>query len=421
MLAATFTIKPLSFAHDIPTILVDEVDEGGQPQAIIKRESSSKYDVVAIIASILPKMTKILIETERIGPAATTISLQMLMPTFHWKTFPHNTSIHTLKIMQATSRVTEVAKTWKKDVAEAFNDPRFFLNRSLPLIEAGWMPIVRQWALIDKDRMLELLSRLSAPASAGIMFGVGASSARLEADRKSQLNLRRVAFLTLSADDDAFIVNVNNIQEKIAELLTATAASSPSSVTRAEVYMVIRGLILKNAAVHLAPLWPLINAELHDALASIGQISSRETYNITCILQAAKLLDTLLMVAPDDFQLREWLYITDTIDAVYRPPNWKPVALVDELAEGLDNEANMLHSATGALTADTKKGIRKPLLRWEATNSIPREKLLDRVLRPFLRQLSINAFESTYQMDVPDRKACCEELLRDLFDDSTLV
>ena len=405
----------------MPTILIDNVDEMGQTETTKRYESSSKCDVVAIIASVLPKMTKILIETERIVPAAATISLQLLMPTFHWKTFPHNVSIHTLKTMQATSRVAEVAKIWKKDVAEAFNDPRFFFSRSLPLIEAGWMPIMRHWALIDKDRMPELLSRLPAPATAGIMFGVGASSARLEADRKAQLNLRRIAFLTLSADDDAFIVNINSIQEKIAELLNATAASSPSSVTRAEVYMVLRGLILKNVAVHLAPLWPLINAELYDALASIGQIASRETYNITCILQAAKLLDTLLILAPDDFQLREWLYVTDTIDAVYRPSNWKPVALVDELAEALDNEANTVHTATGALTADTKQGVRKPLLRWDATNGVPREKLLDQVLRPFLRQLSINAFESTYQMEAPDRKACSDELLRDLFDDSTLV
>ena len=366
-------------------------------------------------------MSKLLVDTERIVPVVNTISFQILMPTFRWKTFPHNISIHTLQIVQILSRITEAAKIWKKDVAEAFNDPRFFSSRSLPLLETGWMPIMRQWTLLDRDRMSEMLSRLSAPASAGIMFGVGASSVRLEADRKAQINLRRIAFLALSAADDAFVASIPSVQEKLTDLLNATAASSPSSVTRAEVYMVLRSLILKNSPEHIASLWPLINAELYEALGSISQIASRETYNITCILQAAKLLDTILVIAPDDFQLREWLFVTDTIDAVYRPSNWKPVALVDILAEVLDIEANPALSATISFSAESSKGVQKPLLRWDATHGVPREKLLDQVLRPFLRQLSISVFESTYQMEMPDKKACCDELLKDLFDDNSLV
>ena len=392
-----------------------------QPDSGARGNVTTQYDIVVIMASILPNMTKLLIETERIVPVVNTISLQILIPTFRWKTFPHNLSTHTLEIMQTLSHITEAAKIWKKDVAEAFNDPRFFSTVSLPLVEKGWMPIICQWALVDRDRMSELLSRVSAPTSAGIVFGVGASSVRLEADRKSQINLRRVAFLTLSAADDAFVANINAVQEKITDLLNATAASSPSSVTRAEVYMVLRSLILKNSPEHIASLWPMINNEMYDALTSISQIASRDIYNSTCILHAAKLLDTILVIAPEDFQLREWLFVTDTIDAVYRPADWKPVALVDVLAEILGNEANPTPSTTTPFPAEVPTGVRKPLLRWDATHEVPREKLLDQVLRPFLRQLSINVFESTYQMETPDKNACCNELLRDLFDDNTLV
>ena len=414
-----FTIKPLVFSQAFAP-----AEEDSRPLDELRSDSpydgKDTGDIVAKMASILPKISKILVETDRIAPATATISAQILLPTFHWKTFPHNVTIHTLEILKVMSRIAEASRIWRKDVGEAFNDSKFFATRSMVLIEEGWMPILHQWTLIDRERMLEILLRLSAPTSAGIMFGVGASSARLEADRKAQLNLRRIALLVLSADDDAFLVNLNGIQEKLAELMNATAASSPSSVTRAEVYMVIRALILKNAPVHLASLWPIINLELYQALSSIGHIASRETYNITCILQAAKLLDTLLIIAPDDFQSREWLYITDTIDAVYRPSDWKPVALVDVLAETLDNKASIVHGPT-AQVSDSQKGVRKPLLRWSATKRVPRENMMDQVLRPFLRQLSINAFESTYQMESADRKTCCEELLRDLFDDSTLV
>ena len=415
-----FTIKPLAFSSDTPTTPPEESRDSQDLQSTSTSNANFTTDVVAIVAEILPNISKLLIETDRITTAIATISTQVLLPAFHWKTFPHNVTRHTLAILKVMSHITEASKTWKRDVAEAFNDPKFFATRSYSLIEKGWMPILSQWALVDKERLPELLSRLPAPTAAGIMFGVGASSARLEADRKAQVNLRRIAFLVLSADDDAFVVNMNGIQEKLAELMNATAASSPSSVTRAEIYMVLRALILKTTPVHFASLWPIINTDLFEALSSIGHIASREIYNITCILQAAKLLDTLLIVRPDDFQLREWLYVTDTVDAVYRPPDWRPVALADELAEVLDNKASVVHSVHPQV-ANGQKGIRVPLLRRKATKGIPREELMDQVLRPFLRQLSISAFESTYQMESADRKACCEELLQDLFDDGTLV
>lgn len=224
----------------------------------------------------------------------------------------------------------------------------------------------------------------------------------------------------LSADNDMFVVNLGSLQEKIVDLITATAASSPSSTTRSEVYMVLRALILKTSPVHLASFWPIVNAELYDALSSLYPTETHDTYNTSSVLQAAKLLDTLLTIAPDDFQLREWLFVTDTIDAVYRPAGWRPVALVDGLAETLDSRAGSPHGGFNPL-GGAQQGMRKPLLTSAVVGNVPLESMVDRVLRPFLRQLSINAFESTYKMEAPDRQACCDDLLRDLFDDSTLV
>ncbi len=367
----------------------------------------------------MPNLSKVLVDTDRIAAATTTISIQILIPTLRWKTFPRNVTKSTLDILKTMSRIPEASKTWKKDVAEAFNDARFFNAESLKLVQEGWMPVLRQWALSDKDRMPELLSRLSPPTSAGIVFGVGASSARLDADRKTQLNLRRMTLLVMSADNDSFVVNLGGLQEKLVDLMTATVTSSPSFTTRAEIYMVLRALVLKNTSVHLASLWPVVNTELYDALSSLNPTDNHDTLNILCVLQAAKLLDTLLTTSPDDFQMCEWLFITDTIDAVYRPPHWRPVALADGLAESLDMEAGEPQSATVPL-ANVTHG-RKPLLTWDAVKDVPREDLIDKVLRPFLRQLSINSFESTYRMEASDWGACCDDLLHDLFDSSTLV
>lgn len=354
--------------------------------------------------------------------ACSTISAQVLVPTLRSKNYPHNVTISTLEILYLMSRVPEALKVWRKDVGEAFNDSRFFNLSSLPLAEEGWVPVLRQWALLDKDRMPDLLSRISSPTSAGIVFGVGASSARLEADRKTQLNLRRLALLVIAGVDDSFIGNLNVILEKLSELMSATATSSPSSAIRADLYMLLRALLLKTSSVNLVPFWPTISSELYEAISSLFPDKQHNQLSIHSVLQACKLLDTLLVLAPDDFQLREWIYISDTIDAVYRPSSWEPVALVDELAEALDSRAGMHQTTpTPTISGLTPTGTRKPLLGPDVVRGVPTAEIINCVLRPFFRQLSITAFESIYSLGVPDWKACHDDLLFDIFDDSTIA
>jgi hypothetical protein len=385
-------------------------------------------DVVQILASIAANLPKILVEPDRVLSAANTISTSVIGPTFKSKSFPENVSKSTLVLLYQLARLPNTQKSWKKDLGDAFNDSRIF-GSSVSLVESDWLPLLRQWILSDKERMPEILSRVMAPTTAGIVFGVGATSARLEADRKTQLNLRRVASLVLATMNDNFVTDLPVMQERIVDLISATTTSSPSSTTRADVYLFLRALVLKTSAVHLATLWPIINAELHAVISSVvapDHSAASETYNNYSILQACKLLDTLLCIAPDDFQLHEWLFITDTIDAVYRPPQFHPSALVDELSEELGSAAlvSTTQTESAAMQAVTSS-IRKPLIgpggisdegSWER-----KDELVGKVLRPFFSQLSIFVFESTYSMSVPDWEACRMSLLKDLFDEKSIV
>jgi hypothetical protein len=47
----------------------------------------------------------------------------------------------------------------------------------------------------------------------------------------------------------------------------------------------------------------------------------------------------------------QWVFVTDTVDAVYRPDNWSPEAMMDRLAE----------VATGAPVSETKVGWNDPV------------------------------------------------------------
>jgi hypothetical protein len=420
MLTAIFTTRPMGFSENA-------TDNDDRPDGSISRSSSRSDDVVGILADIAPNLPKILVEPDRVLSAANIISTSVIGPTFKSKSFPDNISKSSLDLLYQLARLPNTQKSWRKDLGDAFNDPRFFGN-SVALLESDWLPLLKQWTLSDKERMPELLSRLTTPTTAGIVFGVGATSARLEADRKTQLNLRRAATLVLATMNDNFVTDLPAIQEKIVDLLSATTTSSPSSTTRADIYILLRALALKTSSIHMATLWPIINAELHHAISSVvapDHSLSSETYNNHSILQACKLLDTLLCIAPDDFQLYEWLFISDTIDAVYRPSNFHPTALVDELSEELGLTAHSSAMQTESATAQATQGsTRKPLIgagisdegSWER-----KDELVAKVLRPFFSQLSIFAFESTYSMSVPDWEACKMGLLKDLFDERSIV
>ena len=74
------------------------------------------------------------------------------------------------------------------------------------MVREGWLPVLGQLGNADKGLLTELSSRLTTPAAAGLMFGVGASAARLDADKKTQLTLRRLAIVVLAAEEDTISI-----------------------------------------------------------------------------------------------------------------------------------------------------------------------------------------------------------------------
>ncbi|KAL3471884.1 Dopey, N-terminal-domain-containing protein [Aspergillus californicus] len=413
LLTAIFTSKPLGLSQE----------QGLLGRASLDYDSSSvphtgPDDMLSILAASMPAFSTTLGDSDRITTAVSGISTNVVGPLIRSRLFPNNLNHSFMALLQHIAKIPQAAKVWKKDVAEAFNDPRFF-GSSVDLVKSGWMNLLRQWVLADKERLSELMSRLTPPSTAGIMFGVGASAARLEADRKAQLNLRRISTLLLSTSNDYFIGEMPALLQKLEDLLAATASSSPSSTTRAEIFMVLRALTLKSTSTTLSQFWPLINSELQEAISATSG-SHQDLYNPYSLLQGCKLLDTLLVLAPDDFQLLEWLYVTDTVDAVYPPERFEPTALADEVSHNLGVRWSTSSDTPGGST-DLHRGVRYPGLTADWIRESAKDEIVDRVLRPFFDQLSIHAFESTYSVSSPNIDACRDDLLADLFNESTMA
>lgn len=414
ILTAIFTSKPLGLSSESGHVSRTSMDYDG-----ISVTNVGPDDMLSILAVSMPAFTITLGDADRVSTAVTGISTNIIGPILRSRLFPNNVNRNVLVLLQHMAKVPAAGKSWKKDIADAFNDPRFFSSQ-IGLVKDGWMNLLRQWVLADKDRLSELMARLPPPSTAGIMFGVGASTARLEADRKAQLNLRRIALLILCATDDYFAGELPGLLQKLEDLLAATRSSSPSSATRAEIFMVLRALALKTSSTTLTPFWPLLNTELQEALSAVPLGPHQVFYNPYSMLQACKLLESLLVLAPDDFQLLEWLFVTDTIDAVYPPSRWEPTAIADEVSQSLG-----MQSATSPISpvdnTESSTGVKQPWLTSDWIRETAKDEIVERVLRPFFDRLSIYAYESTYSMSNPDLDVCRDDLLADLFNESTMA
>lgn len=387
-------------------------------------------DLLDSLVIVTERLGHILDGSDRITIAVNAITASIITPSFHSKVFPDNVGTVMLQMLQNLSIQGSDAKLWRKEVAEAFNEPRFFAMPA-ELVRDSWSPLLRKWCLIEKDRISELLTKIVGPATAGIMFGVGASAARTEADRKTQMTLRRISMLYLACDTDFFVASVQAVENKLAELLTASSASSPSSATRADIFMTCRALVLCNTTGLLSGLWPMINSSLVETLSSAmpGAPNQEENNNIA-LMQACKLLDTLVTLEPDDFQLHEWLYLPDTIDAVYKPADLGPSALSDQIAEALSTDSSGAapddHSQLSLDGASTVAAARHPFLSNVKMDSrdmkaMARDDFVKAVLRPFFEQLGMHAYENTYGLAMPDLELCRWDLLRDLLDQATIA
>ena len=400
LFTAIFTVKP-GGSDVVPQTVY------GSPSAA----SASLFDsrnLLQVLSSTIPALGHVLTESDRFASVLTGIGTNITGPMLRAKSFPQNNILDVLLLLQIMCKPANPNKAWRKDVSEAFNDSRFFSSPQA-IVRPGWLPLIRQLLLTDKTLLSTTLSQLTVPTTAGIMFGVGAAAARTEADKKTQAVLRRITMLFLAAETDTFAGNIGQVHLRIEQLLLATKESSPSSAIRAEIYMLLRGLILTTSPAHLALLWPTIDGELRGVFLSLTATDTTSSCSPAARLQAAKLLDLLLLLSPDEFQLHEWLFVTDTVDAIYPPADFVPSSLSDVVARTVP-EADEYPLPT----AFARK-LRKPWLCSEISREVPTEDVDAMLLKPFFRQLSIHAFEDIYSLSAVDKEACVDDLIADLF------
>lgn len=313
-----------------------------------------------------------------------------------------------LEMIKEMSKVQAATRAWRGPVQEAFNDTRFF-NCTLDTA-MKWRPIVS--ALMDSDKTVfsDLLSKIASAPSANIF-----TNREYEILIKS-LNLRRLSLVVLAGGQNKFLTQLPSIQEKLVDVLKSGAAP----IVQSEVYLCMRVLLCRLSAQNLASFWPTILTELFRVIEHVfTEIPADGSDELGLLLSACKFLDLLLVLQTQEFQIQQWMFVTDTIDAVYRPEDWTPESLLDQLAEMVTD----LHETK---TMDGKPKVQMSTYAVEAEFSAPttlRRPFLGFVkqigsikdLLPFFSQISMSSYEAIYGMGAVDWDAVEKGLMTEMF------
>ncbi|KIK71711.1 hypothetical protein GYMLUDRAFT_33858 [Collybiopsis luxurians FD-317 M1] len=367
-----------------------------------------------IAAVALPHMRRILMDNDKVSSACANIVYYIVSPSLKGRTKPMEVDSIVVRMVYEMSRMPFTFKAWRSPVTEMLNDSRVF--NGLPEAAEAWKPIIRTIFDSDKTAFPELLSKISTAPSANIF-----TNREYEMLVRS-LNLRRLSFVLLAGDKNHYLTVLPSIQEKLVDVLRNVT----TPIVQSEVYLCIRVLLCRLSPNNLTSFWPVLLTELYRIFEQIMlNLPSDGSEDLPLVLAACKCLDLLIAIQTEEFQIHQWMFVTDTVDAIYRPNNWFPAAMMDQLAEiagslprttTIDSTANGTASPAPGLSAfasqsSSPRPMRRPILA--STRQI--DSIRDLV--PFFSSVSITTYESVYASNGSvDWEVIEKGIMDDMFD-----
>ncbi|KIR58136.1 hypothetical protein I314_06101 [Cryptococcus bacillisporus CA1873] len=365
------------------------------------------YDYLA--TAVIPNLRLLLIEPDRVNSACSGIIVAIVNPAFRRQRI----DAPILRLVLEISRISCTTKTWRPLVADFFGDHRLF--KSKPSIETDyWKQLILALFTSDKERFPDLLSRITSTSSANI---------NIFTNREQEMagkcgNLRRLSLILLAAERNHYLGLLPAIQERLVEMLRS---GNVSARVHSEVYLCLRVLMCRISPQHLTNFWPVILAELlrifEQTLEELPEDGSEE---LLLILAACKFLDLLLVIQSEDFQIHQWMFVTDTTDAAYPPEEYTPDAMMDRLAELL-TELGSRGGDTEASPSEPSLVLTSPINRLPKSLRRPRLSEVTSIaslqqLQTFFARASMDTFESVYAEAAVDWNGIEEGLLGEIFD-----
>ncbi|KAF9067320.1 Dopey, N-terminal-domain-containing protein [Rhodocollybia butyracea] len=342
-----------------------------------------------IAAVALPNMRRILMDNDKVSSACTNIVYYIISPLVKGKVKPMEVDPIVVNMIYEMSRIPSTFKAWRSPVTELLNDSRVF--NGAPEAAEAWKPIIKTVFDSDKTAFPELLNKISTAPSANIF-----TNREYEMLVRS-LNLRRLSFVLLAGEKNHYLTVLPSIQEKLVDVLRNTTAP----IVQSEVYLCIRVLLCRLSPHNLTSFWPVLLTELYRIFEQVMlNLPSDGSEDLPLVLAACKCLDLLIAIQTEEFQIHQWMFVTDTVDAIYRPNDWFPEAMMDQLAEiagSLPRVSPNVSSSISHSPAPNLSGFgaqQKPMRRPMLTSVRQIDSIRDLV--PFFSGVSITTYESVY-------------------------
>ncbi|KAJ7204429.1 Dopey, N-terminal-domain-containing protein [Mycena pura] len=365
-----------------------------------------------IATAAMPRLRRFLMDNDKVVASCTNIVYYIVGPAMKGKVRPMDVDPAVVAIIQEMTKIPAALKTWRPPVTELLNDNRLF-NGSSEAAEK-WKPIMKSLFDLDKTAFPELLAKVATAPSANIF-----TNREYEMLLRS-LNVRRLSYILFAGDKNCFVTLLPSIQEKLVDILRNVTAP----VVQSEVYICIRVLLCRLSPHNLTSFWPVLVTELYRIFNQLmTTLPSDGSEDLQLILAASKCLDLLLTLQSEEFQIHQWIFITDTVDAIYRPDECFPEAMMDQLAEIVSNlpvaesrdppatNGLIVSPAANMSTFGNERPMRRPLLTYVRQIESIRD------LMPFFSSVSMSSYESVYACGGNIDWAAVEKgLMDDMFD-----
>lgn len=374
-------------------------DSGSKVNDVDESNKTYSEDLLESVFSILEYFDDIIQDSDKVNLAINSIISSLITPQVKAKKI-HNLSSTTIDLIDLIGKNTP-NKAWKNLIFDIFMDDSFFVGDYQHF--GTLKPILNNWIINDKEKLTELIARISpsAQSSASHIFIWNEKS---EIESKI-FTIKRISFLLMIQPVDYFLNSLESIFDRIEYSLS----SSCPPAYRSEISILFRVVSLKFSELHLLPHWNTIIYELATVFSSIEtrnlkELGSLNEDELGLVLNSCKLLDQLLLLKYDEFNLSEWLFVSSHANATTNGSKDLLVAIIDRISLKVDQ---VVSKESPIRITQPETNLQPLLMKTKSLKSIAD-------LRNFFDSLPLISFERVYGLHDIDFASCEVAILEDL-------
>ncbi|GMM38223.1 Dop1 protein [Saccharomycopsis crataegensis] len=426
--------KPLLNSHE-ENLSAEKINESVITTTTTSQDIVTRKDICLALIAIIPDLSNPIIqEGEKSVTVISSIILNAIQPLLKSRKvseLPNYVIELILVISESSSSMGN--RIWRGLIYEIFTDPDFFnIDINDKYLKDSWARIISAWINDDKDKIIELIAKVqpfNGNSSTLFNWNEGETTSKV-------LKLKRITYLLLISTNDKYMGLLKDLVDKLVEVL-----QSSKNELHSQVFLSLRALVLRFSATHLNNYWITMYSELEKAFSDFiiemmnfeeemtkgtGETSRdlSESVDVQLLLSASKLLDLILTLGFEEFQLDEWIFIDDSMETVSRGiigdgasgKTYRSAPLVI----GLIDKISRLRAYKLPIASDGRKVKIVSDAMSENRYKIPMlygysylEGL--ELLKPFFDSLSYYNFERVYGLKTPDLDKCVDDVYNDLF------